>query len=131
MDTDERTETTERMADFYDGASVVEKLAAWADVVANHRAMLEQLTKLRGAYEHLLRLYEAGKLQGGGAFSAEDVARIERIRHLIQSMPQPAEVLPAAHEIRVLVDACMRGPIGSATKAPDLPGDPDPPTVDP
>ena len=105
---------TEKMVDFYNGAIVLDKLAGWAFVTAKGQAVLDQLVAFRAAYEELIGLHEAGKLEAGGAELSRDVLeRIDRIVALLQPGLDSGEARAAAEELASLADRCVR-----ALKAP-------------
>ena len=103
-------ELTKRMVDFYNGAIVLERLAAGADVMANRQSVLEQLVAFEEAYEHLVELHMAGKLEAGAAdFSEENLERVKRIVALLQSGLGSGEACAAAQEVRTLAERCLLG----------------------
>ena len=112
MDTEDemRAQMAERMSDFFGGAAILERLAAWAYVVANQQMVLECLASFERAYEELTKLHAAGKLQAGAAdMSAENLERVKRIRRLIQPGLSSVEARQAASEIHVLAEQCVEG----------------------
>jgi Uma2 family endonuclease len=110
MDLDERLrEANEIMEDFYNGAPMLQKLADWAYVIANHREVLQNLSLFEKAYEQLVKQHAIGKLGAGGAdFSAENLELVKRIRRLIQPGLDSGEARASAQEIHTLVERCLR-----------------------
>jgi hypothetical protein len=99
---------TEKMADFYNGTIVLAKLATWADVTANGQEVFDQLVAFRAAYEELIGLHQAGKLEAGGAELSRDVLeRIDRIVALLQPGLDSGEARAAAEELAGLADGCV------------------------
>ena len=112
MDTgdERRAQMAERMSDFFGGAAILERLAAWAYVVANEQMVLEGLASFERAYEQLIKLHAAGKLGAGAAdMSAENLERVKRIIHLIQPGLDSDEARQAASEIHALAERCVQG----------------------
>ena len=102
-------EMVELMADFYNGAHVLEVVAKWAYAVANRQVVLEQFISFEKAYEQLVELHAAGKLGAGAAdFSAENLERVKHINRLIQPVLDSGEARQAAPEIHALAEQCMR-----------------------
>lgn len=102
-------DTEELLVDFYNGAHVLEILAAWAHVVANGQMILEQVTSFERAYEQLAELHATGKIGAGAAdFSAENLELVKRIRGLIQPGLDSGEARRAAQEIHALAERCLR-----------------------
>lgn len=102
-------DTEELLVDFYNGARVLEILAAWAHVVANGQMVLEQVTSFEKAYEKLAELHAIGQIGAGAAdFSVENLELIKRIRGLIQPGLDSDEAHRAAQEIHALAERCLR-----------------------
>jgi hypothetical protein len=110
MDLDERLrQSNEVMVNFYNGAPMLQKLADWAYVIANHREVLEHLSSFEEAYEQLVKLHAIGKLDAGAAdFSEENLELVKRIRSLIQPGLDSDEARRAAQEIHALTEQCLR-----------------------
>jgi hypothetical protein len=105
-----RKELTERVSDFYDGCYLLERVAAWAYVMANHQMILEKLTSFEKAYGQLIELVASGKAGAGAAdMSAENLERVKRIIHLMQPGLDSSEARQAAQEIHTLAERCMQG----------------------
>lgn len=112
MDTGDemRAQMAERVSDFFSGVAILERLAAWAYVVANQQTVLEHLASFERAYEELIKLHAAGKLGAGAAdMSEENLERVKRILHLIQPGLDSSEARQAAQEIHTLAERCFRG----------------------
>jgi hypothetical protein len=109
MDFDERLRASnEMMEDFYNGAQMLQKLADWAYVNANHREVLRYVSLFEKASEELVKLHAAGRLgAGGGGFSAENLELIKRIGRLIQPGLDSSEARESAQEIHVLAERCL------------------------
>ena len=119
MDTEDkmRAQMAERMSDYYSGAATLERLAAWAYVVANQQTVLEHLASFEKSYEELVGLHAIGKLGVGEAdFSAENLERVKLLCRLIQPGLDSVESRQAAQEIHVLAERCVRGLKQSAPK---------------
>jgi hypothetical protein len=119
MDLDERLkEETETMEAFYNGAPMLQKLADWAYVNANHREVLQHISLFEKAYEQLIGLHAIGKLSaGGGDFSAENLERVKRISRLIQPGLDSSETLESAQEIHSLAERCLEALTGRHTSS--------------
>ncbi|MGK4000104.1 hypothetical protein [Sorangium sp. So ce1024] len=105
----------ELLVDFYDGAHMVDVVAAWAYAVANRQAVLESIASFEKAYEQLVELYAAGKLGVGTAdFSAGNLEVVKRINQLIGPGLDSDEARQAAREIHALAEQCVRALKGSA-----------------
>ncbi|WP_437476382.1 hypothetical protein WME75_26240 [Sorangium sp. So ce1014] len=97
------------LVDFYNGARMVEVVAAWAYVVANRQMVLENLASFERAYEQLVELHAAGKLGVGTAdFSAGNLGVVKRINQLIEPGLDSSEACQAAQEIHDLAERCAR-----------------------
>lgn len=109
---------TEQVVDFYEGTTFLERLVAWAYVVANQQAVIERLAAFEGAYEHLAALHAAGK-GGAGAtdFSEENRARIRRINELIRDGFSGEGGRRAAPEVHALAEESLRGLLGTSAAA--------------
>lgn len=109
MDRDERLrEMNEMMDDFFTGAQVLQRLAGWAYVVANHQEVLTRISLFEKAYEQMLELHTLGKLDAGAAkFSAEGLETVRRIGHLIQSNFDSSAAQGSAQEIYTLAEQCL------------------------
>jgi hypothetical protein len=104
-----RMDKEKLLVDFYNGAHFLERVAAWAYVVANHQMVLEQGIAFEKAYEQLIELHAAGKLGVGAAdMSAENLDRIKRIIRLIQPELDSGEARRAAQEIHALAEGCVQ-----------------------
>jgi hypothetical protein len=110
MDLEEQlSEATDIMENFYNGAPILQKLADWAYVNAEHREVLRYLCLFEEAYEHLVKLHAIGKLGAeGGDFSAENLERVKLLRRLIQSGLDSSEVRESAQEIHTLAERCLQ-----------------------
>jgi hypothetical protein len=96
--------------DFYNGCHLLERVAAWAYVVANHQMILEKLTSFEEAYGQLIELHVAGKAGVGAAdFSTDNLERVRRILRLIQPGLDSGEARQAAQEIHTLAERCLQG----------------------
>jgi hypothetical protein len=115
MDLDERfREANEMMEDFYSGAQMLQKLADWAYVIANHREVLQNLSLFEKAYEQLVKLHAIGKLGAGvGDFSAENLELVKRISRLIQPGLDSSEARGSAQEIHTLAERCLEALTGT------------------
>jgi hypothetical protein len=103
-------ELTEQLIDFYNGAIILEKLATWADVVANRQSVLERIIAFGAAYEQLVKLHMAGQLDAGTAdFSEENLERVKRVIVLLQSGLDSDEARAAAQEVHTLAERCLQG----------------------
>lgn len=122
MDLDERLkEETDTMEAFYNGALMLQKLADWAYVIANHREVLQHIASFEKAYEQLLELHTVGKLDAGaGEFSTDDLGRIKRIGCLIRPGLDSGEARDSAQEIHTLAERCLEALKGKA--ASPVPG---------
>lgn len=105
-----RIHMSELASDFYSGSVILERLAAWAYVVANQQTVLEHLAAFERAYEEFVKLHAEGKLTAGTAdMSAENLARVKRVIHLIQPGLDSVEARQAAQEIHALAEQCVQG----------------------
>jgi len=94
-----------KFVDFYNGAIVLEKLAARGDVMADRQSIVEQMVAFEGAYRELFQLHKAGKLDAGVAdFSEENLERVRRIVALLQLGDDTI-----AQEARDLAERCVLG----------------------
>jgi hypothetical protein len=104
-----RWQLAEQMSDFYNGAYSLEKLSAWAYVVANQQMIIEHLALFERAYAELLRLHAAGRLGAGAAdFSEEHLESVKRINELIRQGLDRREVHDAAQEVQALAEQCLQ-----------------------
>jgi hypothetical protein len=100
---------TEKMADFYNGAIVLDRLAAWAYVTANGQEVVDQLVRYRAVYEEYVGLHRAGKLDAGGAELSRDVLdRVDRIIELLRPGLDSSEARAAAKDVATLAESCAR-----------------------
>ena len=122
MDLDERLRAAnDMMEDFYNGAQMLQMLADWAYVTANRREVLQHIASFEKAYEQLLELHAAGKLDAGaGEFSADDLGRIKRIGCLVRPGLDSGEARDSAQEIHTLAERCLEALKGKA--ASPVPG---------
>lgn len=105
-----RERTAEQMSDLYSGLIVLERLAAWAYVVANQRAVLDYLVSFERAYEEFVKLHAAGKLGAGASdFSEENLERVRRISLLIPRGLESDEARQVAQEVHTLAERCLQG----------------------
>jgi flagellin-specific chaperone FliS len=105
-----REQMAELASEFYNGAAVLEKLAAWAYVTANQQAIVEYLTSFERAYEQLVQLHMAGKLQAGPTdMSEENLERVKRIIALLQPGLDSDEARGAVQEVHALAEQCLSG----------------------
>ncbi|WP_437923970.1 hypothetical protein WMF37_33685 [Sorangium sp. So ce291] len=106
------------LVDFYNGAHMVDVVAAWAYVVANRQMVIEQLMSFERAYEQLVELHAAGKLGVGTAdFSTGNLELVKRINRLVERGLDSDEALQVAHEIHALAERCARALKGSDTSS--------------
>lgn len=104
----------ELLVDFYNGAHMVDIVAAWAYAIANRQVVLENLASFEKAYGQLVELHAAGKLGVGTAdFSAGNLDVVKRINHLIGPGLDSDEARQAAREIHALAEQCVRALKGS------------------
>lgn len=104
-----RQQRAEQMSDFYRGCIIVERLAAWAYVVANQHVVLEHLASFERAYEEFVKLHAAGKVGAGGVdFSEENLERVKRIGRLLQPGLDSDEARQAAQELCALTERCLK-----------------------
>jgi hypothetical protein len=105
-----RAQMAERMSDYYSGVAILERLAAWAYVVANQQTVLEHLASLEKSYEELVGLHAIGKLGVGAAdLSSENLELVKRLRLLIQPGLDSNEARQAAQEIHSLAEQFLQG----------------------
>ena len=97
------------MIDFYNGARMLQMLAAWAYVEANRSLVLDQVTSFAEAYEKLVQLHAEGKLGAAGDFSRENLERVERLAALIQAGLDTDEARSARQELHDLAERCLQG----------------------
>ncbi|WP_437591615.1 hypothetical protein [Sorangium sp. So ce1000] len=106
------------LVDFYNGAHMVDVVAAWAYVVANPQKVREELASFESAYEQLIELHLAGKLGVGRAeFSVANLETVKRINQLIKSGLDSGEVRRAAQEIHDLAEGCGQALKGSDSRS--------------
>ncbi|WP_437731484.1 hypothetical protein [Sorangium sp. So ce1335] len=104
------------LVDFYNGAHMLDVVAAWAYAVANWQAVLEGLASFEKAYEQLIELHAEGKLGVGAAdFSAGNLELVQRIHRLLGPGLDSDEARQAAPEIHALAERCVRALKGSDT----------------
>ncbi|KYF53100.1 hypothetical protein BE08_14155 [Sorangium cellulosum] len=104
----------ELLVEFYDGAHMVDVIAAWAYAVANRQVVLESLASFEKAYGQLIELHAAGKLGVGAAdFSSGNLEVVRRINRLIGPGLDSDEARQAAREIHILAERCVRALKGS------------------
>ncbi|WP_437716324.1 hypothetical protein WMF45_07815 [Sorangium sp. So ce448] len=97
------------LVNFYNGAHMLDVVAAWAYAVGNRQKILEDLASFEGAYEQLVELHAAGKLGVGTAdFSAGNLEIVRRINQLIEPGLDSGEVRQAAQEVHALAERCAR-----------------------
>jgi hypothetical protein len=97
------------LVDWYNGAHMLDVVAAWAYVEANRQLVLEKLILFEKAYGQLLALHAAGKLGVGDVdFSAQNLELARRVNQLIGPGLDNSEVREAAQEIHDLADRCVR-----------------------
>ncbi|WP_437827188.1 hypothetical protein [Sorangium sp. So ce1153] len=106
------------LVDFYNGAPMVDVVAAWAYVTANRRMVIEYLASFERAYEQLVELHAAGKLGVGTAdFSAGNLEVVKRINRLVERGLDSDESLQVAQEIHALAERCARALKGGDTSS--------------
>ncbi|KYF69995.1 hypothetical protein BE11_15960 [Sorangium cellulosum] len=109
-------DTEDLLVNFYNGAHMVDAVAAWAYVVADRQVVLEHLMSFERAYEQLVALHAAGKLGVGTAdFSAENLELVRRINRLVERALDSNEGVRSAREIHSLAERCARALRGSDT----------------
>lgn len=106
----DRAQMTDLTAYFYSGAAILDKVAAWAYVVANPQAVLDHLASLEQAYEQIIDLDAEGKITAGPAdMSEENLERLKHIRRLLQPGLDSREARDAAQEVYALAERCVQG----------------------
>ena len=100
----------EKLIDFYNGAHMLDMVASWAYVVANHQSVVERVVSFEKAYEELVELHASGKIGVGDAdLSAENLERVKLLCRLIQPGLDSIEARQAAQQIHALAERSMRG----------------------